>query len=655
MRYPRTMIRTVPMVFVVAAVSAHGANKHYPAGGDDAAPTAFVALPVGAVRPTGWLKDQLTVQANGLTGHLEEFWGSLKNSAWRGMPKGEDWERGPYYLDGLVPLAYVLEDSRLIAKVKPWMDWMIASGQPSGWFGPASNPDRWPRAVALKVLMQYQEATSDPRALEVVRNYFKYLGDNPPDWPDKEWRGMRAMENAVAGFWLYRRTGDPDILKVIRSIYDHSFKWTEYFTDFPFTDEVLAKGHAPGHPSHVVNIAMAIKYPGIYYPLSRDIRHKDAVYVGMKSLDKYHGQACGRFAGDEHLSGRRPTQGTELCAVVEYMFSLEKLVEVFGDPALADRIELLGYNANPGGCTADYWAHQYDQQSNQVLVSVAKREWRTNDDTSNIYGLEPNYGCCTANMHQGWPKLVTHLWMATQDNGLAAIVYGPSRVKAKVGETGEEVTIVQETDYPFDGQIRFLLEIAKPTDFPLQFRIPAWAEDAELKVGDDMVPAAAGKFAEVRRTFKNGDEIVLALPMRVRAETRYNKAVSIMRGPLCFSLRIGEKWTKLKAHSDTFPSFDWQIEPTTPWNYGLVIDPANPAASITTFTDRPGPVPYDTARPPVTLRVKGKAIPGWTLVNNSAGPTPLSPVTSEEPETTLELIPYGSTRLRITEFPVIKN
>ncbi|NLY00161.1 MAG: hypothetical protein GXY83_29025 [Rhodopirellula sp.] len=623
-------------------------------------PTKFVALPLGSVKPQGWLKDQLTIQANGLTGHLDEFWPPLVKTAWKGGD-GEKWERGPYYLDGLVPLAYLLDDSRLIAKTRPWIEGILASGQPDGWFGPAQNKDRWPLAVAMKVLTQYHEATGDPRALKLIADYFAYLHKAPPDWPNKDWRGVRAMENAVTAYWLYRRTGDPNVLKVAESIHKNSRNWTDYFTNFPWTTEALRTGSIPydwkdvGMTAHVVNVAMATKYPGLWWQQSGDGRHKEAVYRGWASLDEHHGQVGGRFSGDEHLSGRRPTQGTELCAVVESMFSLEKLLEIFGDTAFADRLEFLAYNANPGACTPDYWAHQYDQQANQVLCTVAKRQWSTNSDTSNLYGLEPHYGCCTANMHQGWPKFVAHLWMATHDQGLAAVAYGPSVVRAKVAG-GTEVSVEEITDYPFDETIRFKLMSPEPVEFPLHLRVPSWAEGATVNCQGKTEPAAPGQFLVIRRRWSPGDEVVIKLPMKMRTETRYHDAVAIVRGPLVYSLRMGEHFDQLKRHHPTLPVIDWSVHPTTPWNYGLLLDRHNPERSITVaHTGKPGQQPFAQETAPVVLRVKGRTIPEWKLEANSAGQTPASPVESQDPLVDLDLIPYGCTRLRITEFPVLAD
>jgi len=641
-------------ILVTCGLAAEPANKHYPVNREPLLQSKFVPLPLGTVRPEGWLKDQLNVQAKGLTGNLDEFWASLANNAWKGSKDkdAEAWERGPYYLDGLVPLAYLLNDQRLIAKVKSWMEPILASGRPDGWFGPEKNKDRWPLAVAMKVLIQYQEATGDPRVIPLLQNYFKYLKTAPPDWPDEHWRGVRAMENIVAAYWLYNRTGDKTILEVADSIYNNSFKWTDYFLDFPYTDEVLAKGFKPGHPSHVVNIAMAVKHPGMRYIQARDPRLVEAVKSGLASLDKYHGQVTGRFSGDEHLSGRHPSQGTELCAVVEFMFSLENLVAALGNVAHADRLELLAYNANPGTCTPDYWAHQYDQQANQVLVSVAKRQWSTNGDASNVYGLEPNFGCCTANMHQGWPKFVSSMWMATHDQGLAVIAYGPSSVKAKVGD-GVEVTLVALTEYPFDGLVRIRMDSPQSAKFPLHLRIPAWATGAKIKASDQTIDPRPGTFAVVDRLWKNGDVLELTLPMSLRTETRYNNALSIIRGPLYFSVRVGEKYKEIKRHHETLPVIDWSIEPTTPWNYGLLVDRENPEKSITVEKRKISKLPFDQQNPPVVLKAKGRVLPQWEMAQNSAGAPPVSPVSSDQPLVDVELIPYGNTRLRVTEIPVL--
>ncbi len=638
---------------------------------------AYIRLPLGAIKPEGWLKSELEAQASGLTGNVDDFWPDLVNSAWRGGD-GEAWERGPYFLDGLVPLAWLLDDENLKKKVAEWIEPILSSQQDSGWYGPAKNKDRWPLAVANKVLMQYYEATGDQRALDVLINYFRYLSVTPPDWPDKEWRGVRAMENAVTGYWLYRQTNEPWIMDVVASIQKNSSDWTSYYEKFPWDSAASADKKIPlnwgpeGLTAHVVNNAMAIKYPGLWYQQSGEERYKKAVFDGISKYDQNHGQVAGRFSGDEHLSGKSPDRGTELCAVVEYMYSLEELYAIFGDNRLADRLELLTFNALPGTTTPDMWAHQYDQQSNQVVVNGDKREWSTNGNFSNIYGLMPNFACCLANMHQGWPKFVQNLWMATNDNGLVAVAYSPSTVTAKVGK-GSSVVIRQETDYPFKGSVVMTISTEKSVRFPVYLRVPGWSGSMTVSYGDKSITGQAGSTVKLDNKWEDGDQIRIEIPMEIRTERRYNNSLALLRGPLYFSLRIEKEYKSIKINYDNFGykgSVDWEINPASAWNYGLMIDEKNLARGIEVKENEPGRYPFadsgdmiwnaDSARyipsateAAVVITARGMKIPGWGIVNNSAGIPPVSPVAPEGVTEIIKLVPYGSARLRITEFPVI--
>jgi hypothetical protein len=412
--------------------------------------------------------------------------------------------------------------------------------------------------------------------------------------------------------------------------------------------------------------------------MSKDETDKDSVIQGMANLDKGYGQVGARWSGDEWLCSTDPTQGTELCDVEELLYSLEKNFEAVGELNLADRIEQLMFNAFPGTCTADMWAHQYDQQANQVLVSVARRPWHLDGDTSNIYGFTPNFPCCLANMHSPWPRYVESMWMATADNGLVAALYGPCQFNAKVGH-GSTIEITEETDYPFSDRVRFIIHTRQPVSFPIYFRIPSWANQAELSVSSNLNPGhpQTGSLFKVDRVWKDGDVVTLDFNFKVRTESRRNNAVAIAWGPLYFVLRIGESFQKIPALalwknpepvSAPPGCVNWRIAPTTDWNYALAIDRDNPQCIMTSnkissmpFAQKGEPVKGPGANEfapwqedvPIVLKVKAKHVPQWGMNGANAEAVPVSPVNTSSPETLVELIPYGCSRLRISEFPTV--
>ena len=639
-------------------------------------PNAFNPLPLGAIEPKGWLRKQLETQAAGLTGHLDEFWKDVgPNSGWLGGT-GESWERGPYYLDGLLPLAYELNNPALIRKAKQWVDWTITHQQSNGQIGPASNDDWWPRMVMLKVLTQYQEVSGDPRVMPVMQKYFRYELRELPNRPLRDWGKYRWQDNVYSVLWLYNRTGDQELLQLAKLLHSQGYDWEAQFANFTYTSKQTSEKLGLGvhkmptdaaMQTHGVNNAMALKVAPIWWLVSKDSNDLRKFAHQLAMLDKYHGLPNGMFSGDEHLAGSNPSQGIELCAVVEAMFSLEQAFAVWGDPRIADRLEKISYNALPGTLSNDMWSHQYDQQPNQIACTRAHRQWSTNGSDSNLFGLEPNFGCCTANLHQGWPKLVSSLWMATPDGGIVTTAYAPSRLRIKLG--GADIAVDEETEYPFRGKVAFTIHTSHAAAFRFVLRVPVWADGATVALNSQVTrlptsgcrlgfdegeatPAAcdpAKAFYVIRRTWKEGDRVSVNFAMPPRITHWYHDSAVFERGPLVFSLPLDGHWSELKKYAQH--SADWQVTSSADWNYAVELGECEAKVVEHTVSD----LPFDVKNPPAVLEVKGRSYPQWTVQENSAGPVPASPVKSPNPLRTLTLVPYGAAKLRITAFPYLEQ
>jgi uncharacterized protein len=627
------------------------------------APNAFYTLPLGSIRPTGWLLSQMQTQATGLSGHLDEIWPDVgPNSGWLGGT-GESWERGPYFVDGLVPLAYQLDDERLKAKAQKFIEWTITHQAPDGMIGPPSNDDWWPRMVMLKALIQYQEATADPRVIPLLEHYFAYQLQTLGSRPLKNWGKFRWQDNALAVIWLYNRNGDARLLDLVRLLHAQGFDWQANFADFKYVTGVTAasiklnSGGGLGDlalATHGVNNGQALKAAPIWSLLSGNPNDRKGFQQMLDALDRYHGLPNGMFSCDEHLAGRNPSQGSELCTVVEAMFSLEQSLAILGDASIGDRLEVLAFNALPGTFTDDMWAHQYDQEPNQVEVSLHRKPWTTDGPESNIYGLEPHFGCCTANFHQGWPKFTASLWMASHDDGLVAAAYAPCTLRTTV--RGEKVELSVETEYPLREQIRITIQQAGGSEFPLRLRIPGWAQTGvTLHVNGEPQPMPVGAtFAVIHRAWKPGDNIDLRLPITPRVLPGYNGSVSVRAGSLVFSLPIDQDWLKLR---DRGPASDWQVFPASSWNYAIATTPTTSQSNggLKLKQSAIGSPPFTRKSPGLMIDVDASKVPAWRAVDGAADPMPQSPVLSSEPSETVTLIPYAAAKLRITAFPQLKS
>lgn len=660
----RTLLITLTLMASLTLMSSCGHSKS-----DKIQPLAYSELRLGSIKPEGWLRETLLRQRNGMTSQMDSLYPEVMGprNGWLGGD-GDQWERGPYWIDGLIPMAWILDDDVLKQKAQPWVEWALASQKEDGFFGPDTDypyerglqrdnaHDWWPRMVVLKFMQQYWSATGDSRVIDFMRKYFRYQLNTLPTCPLGNWTSWatyRACDNLSSVIWLYRLTGEEWLLDLAATLHEQSHDYVHMFLE---TDELSRLGTI-----HCVNLAQGIKEPIVWWQCDPQPKYLDAVHTALADIRKYNGVPSGMYGGDELLHGNNPTQGSELCTAVELMFSLEEMTKITGDLSFVDHLERIAFNALPTQLTDDFMARQYFQQANQVDVSHCIHNFDISHGESDlVYGLLTGYPCCTSNFHQGWPKFVQNLWYSTPDGGLAALAYSPCRVTAQAG--GQEVTIEERTRYPMEGNIKLLVSLHSPASFPLHLRIPSWTENASVTVNGSPVEASApGSVTVISREWSDGDIVELSFPMKITTDTWYENSISVERGPLVYALEIQEEWVRKDNSSDPIHGeFYWEVHPKSPWNYGLVdFDDPEEAFDVTVDERKLDSYWYwNLESAPIVITAKAKRIPYWTLYNGMTGPIPYSrmygnPVIRDKKEETIRLIPYGCTTLRISEFPVI--
>ncbi len=644
---------------VVEVLDASQPNTWYFGNRPPLLPSPVIKLPVGAVKPQGWVRHQLELMAEGFTGRLHQLSPFLQpeGNAWLN-PKGEgdrsSWEELPYWLKGFGDLGYLLEDPRIIAEARRWIEAALASQREDGYFGPRRNlgqsphvkagkPDLWPNMIMLNALQSYHEYTGDPRVVKLMTAYFRWQLELPEeDFLLPFWQQQRAADNLASVYWLYNRTGEKWLLDLAHKIHRRTANWTEGIASW-----------------HGVNIAQAFRGPAVYSLLSQDSKHLAATLRNYQTVMDIYGQVPGGlFGADENCRPgyTDPRQAAETCTMVEMMLSHEMLLGITGRTLWADRCEEVAFNSLPASMTADLKALRYLTAPNMPLSDRHNKSPGLQNGGPMLLFDPRSHRCCQHNVSHGWPYFVEHLWIATPANGLAAAMYAPCEVRAKVGD-GTEVRIVEETRYPFGDTIEFRLAPARPVPFPLALRIPGWCRQAEIHLNQQRLglAPAGGTWAVLHRLWREGDRLCLRLPMHIAVKrwTKNNNAVSVYRGPLTYSIRIGEKTVRVGG-DDRWPAVE--IHPTTPWNYGLVLDATDPAASFE-VVEKPGPLPaqpFAVESAPIELRVQAKRIPQWKLdAQGLVGPLCPSPVKSDQPVETIALVPMGCARLRIASIPVI--
>ncbi len=633
-------------------------------------PLSFIKLPVGAIKPGGWILKYLELQRDGLTGNLGEIsgWLDKKNNAWLTKDTvGDVYSQNlPYWLKGYANIGYMLGDRNIIAESEIWLNAVLMNQKTNGYLGPVvldkdGHYDVWTNMPMLNCFQSYYEFTNDQRIIKSLSEYFKWELSIPDEnFLKNYWENSRGGDNLASVYWLYNITGESWLLQLAEKIHRNTADWHQ--------DSSLPNWHN-------VNIAQCFREPATWWMQSHDSADMLAAYNNFWLIRRAFGQVPGgMFGADENarIGYFDPRQGVETCGIVEQMASDMMLLSQTGDPFWADNCEEVAFNSYPAAVMPDFKSIRYFTCPNMVLSD----DQNHNPGIQNIgsfFVMNPfSYQCCQHNHALGWPYYAENLWMATPDNGLAAVMFNTCEVTAKVSD-GTQVILKEETNYPFEEQIQIKISTPKEVNFPLYIRIPGWCKNPRISINGKTInkKLESGKYARIENIWKDNDGIIIDIPMELGVNIWQvnQKSVSVYYGPLTFSLNIGEQYARTSSKStanrssnwqenadeEKWPS--WQILPTTPWNYGLLLDENNLKKSLTVVRSKwpDDNFPFTIGSVPIQIKASGKKIPSWSLDRNGlCSVLPPYPVKTSEPAEAITLIPMGAARLRISAFPHLK-
>ncbi|CAA7269913.1 unnamed protein product [Cyclocybe aegerita] len=631
------------------------------------APLKYLTIPLGKIKPSGWLMDQLKVQTNGLAGHQHEFYAYVSQTDWMG---GNSYysnleEAGSYWFNAMVPNGILVNHTAINARASEFLSYVLSHQDSTGWLGPEVNTTkprylwgRYPFMFGAIQMLEYDPSLTDQvvtalHKFVVVANSMLHAGQGVDAWAQTRWEDFVMVLQ-----WLYdyHPNGKEDLLiDTMKYLKWTGVPWEKVFSEqyFPTT----AVEHTPnpfGLPLtwHGVNMAEGLKALPSTYRFTHNQTDLDVASKGWDMLFKYHGRPSGIYSADEYLAGLEAVRGTELCLVVETMFSGSYLYQVMGDPKFADRVERITYNALPATLTGDMWSRQYLQQQNQIAAKNMNPNPFPNDGAySNVFGLEPNYPCCTVNHPQGWPKFITNAFLTTPDKrSLVHLYLGPFETAVTLNSENQ-VKAVVDTQYPFSDILATTVTATKA--FTYYVRIPSWVIGGTIAIdGRAAQPVAPVNGLQAVSAKAGTTTFVLTLPAPVTTESRPHGSIAVHRGPLHYAFDIPRSATVLSRSAQQPLAVDLQFDATAPWQYA--IDPATlefvpdtPAATL------PSPI-FDSGKPPLSITVSACPV-SWPIAGDTFAASPPTNPACTGSARTIKLTPFGATKLRIAEFPVFKS
>lgn len=642
----------------------------------------FISLPLGSIKPLGWIEDQANLALDGITGHLDEYsavhrlgWNgkSLSKSEVGSESDGTGWilEQSAYWLDGAISLSSIMNDRKLFKRVSARLD-SIVDGVLDGantliyWKSKDivknNEFNSWAHSHVARALLAYYQSTGNEKILNAL---CKVYSDYPlPPFPKKN-EVVSGIVNLDPMYQTYLLSGDKKILDNIR----------RYVESEQYKTSIKAWNNGEFPIEHGVIMYENIRIPEISYLVTGDKTHLNATLNFFKMLSENHDLPSGISSSEEWLAGIGSTRNVETCNVACAPLSYQLAYEITGNGKYGDRLEKIFFNAAPSCVSNDYKNVVYYQSLNKV-EGVLPGEFPSSPmdvlpkgERISAYEYWPtghSVLCCVGNMTRVIPNYIKNMWMRTKDNGLASVLHGPNVVNTIIGEDNTSIKIVTETNYPFSEQITYKINPEKSITFPFYIRIPEWSDYYKIEVnGEKINTELRNGFVKVEKDWKQNDKVNVRFKMKICLEegketsfpdNSYHKRSDgdVGRGKIAFKKDISNPYQTISYGPLLFSypikeiSFNKQI-PNVKWKYALNVKDLSKDVKVYHYS-MPSYWSWSMKESPIVLEVKATPF-DWKVTPEQ--PIPKSNIEDGKSEF-IKLVPYGCTHFRITMFPFVK-
>lgn len=519
-----------------------------------AADPVLKVLPLGDIRPSGWIREQMRKDLDGFVGHLDMLVPSLMNDSIYGSERlhsgsvlkelgnlregdaqGDEqykwWnsETQSNWWDGYIRYAFLLGDESAIEHCRERVEYILSTQDDDGYIGiydkslrfkcSGENGELWAKATLFRGLLAYYEFTQDKRVWTAIVKAIDNLMDN---WPinasnpfntGKEYNGGVGHGLVFTDVLdrMYQITGDRKYEEYALFLYLDYSKWFQWEQDAQLKNILDENYKLKCHGVHTYEHLRPVI-------VAAGVSHNPELTNALNAyLQKIHSTTTvtGGAIGDEWIGERAAdatATGYEFCSSHELMDSYGVLLQRIGNPALGDQIENIFYNAALGAKHPEHSFIAYLKTDNSYEMTGPRNGAFDPDKKQTRYKYSPAHQdaavCCVPNAGRITPYFLQNAWMIDREGTLVANVLMPSVLDTQI--KGKHVSIKTDTSYPFENNFRFVVKSSG--DISLKIRIPSWVKTVHCSVPYEEKMG----YVEICGNFETEKEIELRFDTEVR-------------------------------------------------------------------------------------------------------------------------------------------